>query len=304
VAWKIGNKKMNDNFYSLYKYRPLFTLDLEGQRHPHPFTANIFKDAQIYYAAPKSFNDPFDCNLKLHFDDATQEEWRIYFDSLAKTYPRIQSNLQKAKRDIFRSKNGPEWRKFSNHLKVRIEKSRKWHYEDSSVFCLSKKPNSTQMFSYYADSHQGIAIEFKFGTRTIPCGIPFGDPTNPKDWYAGKIAISEVAYQEELPELNFIRLSQHQNQIVHSLMFTKQKDWSHEQEVRIFRLGVKAAAAPFERSMVSHIIFGCKANEAEVLLVKDWLRDWPVDVTLSKAEQVQGKFDLEIKYLETIKGKG
>jgi hypothetical protein len=27
-------------------------------------------------------------------------------------------------------------------------------------------------------------------------------------------------------------------------------------------------------------------------------------VTLSKAEQVQGKFDLEIKYLETIKGKG
>jgi hypothetical protein len=145
VAWKIGNKKMNDNFYSLYKYRPLFTLDLEGQRHPHPFTANIFKDAQIYYAAPKSFNDPFDCNLKLHFDDATQEEWRIYFDSLAKTYPRIQSHLQKAKRDIFRSKNGPEWRKFSNHLKVRIEKSRKWHYEDSSVFCLSKKPNSTQM---------------------------------------------------------------------------------------------------------------------------------------------------------------
>ena len=295
---------MHENNYTLYKYRPLYAMNAEGLRHPHPFTATIFKDAQIYYAAPKSFNDPFDCNLKLHFDGTTPAEWRIYFESLAQKFPHRKRNLEKFARDISNTKKSLQWRDFSRNLEKKIEETRKSHYEDSSVLCLSKKPNSIQMFSHYTDSHHGIAIEFNFNSRNIPCGIQFGDPKNPREWYEKKIAISDVVYQEDFPELNLIRLSQHPNRIVYSLMFTKQKDWSYEEEVRIFRRGVKAASAPFERSMISHIIFGCKAREAEVLLVKGWLRDWPVDVTLSKAEQVQDKFELQIKYLETIKGKG
>ena len=70
-----------------YKYRPLYQISANGKPEPHPFTRSIFEKAEIYYSAPKDFNDPFDCNLRLHTNGSTNAQWEAYFDKLIAQEP-------------------------------------------------------------------------------------------------------------------------------------------------------------------------------------------------------------------------
>jgi hypothetical protein len=269
-------------------------------RQPHPHTASIFTKAEIYFASPSSFNDPYDCNLKLHFEGSSDKDWHDYLDFVLAENPRdhaLIAKVQKIKRE-------KAWSLFYDDLNRAMQAAHYNHYHESSVFCLSLKPNSIPMFSYYADSHSGIAIELKFTTQTIPCGVPIGDPKDRQNWYDSKILIGRVRYYDSFPDLNFLRLRTQPGLLAKTLFATKHSDWSHEQEVRIFRLGMRAAPVSFEQPLITGVILGSRTTENDLLLVKSWLKDWPTDIILSKAEQIPTQFNLNIKYLETIRGKG
>ncbi len=291
---------MANGSYTLYKYRPLYLTGESELRQPHPHTASIFTKSQIYFAAPSSFNDPYDCNLKLHFEGSSDKDWHDYLDFVLAENPTdhaLIARVQKAKRK-------KAWSLFYDDLNRAMQASHYNHYHESSVFCLSLKPNSIPMFSYYADSHSGIAIELKFTTQTIPCGVPIGDPKDRQNWYDSKILIGRVRYYDSFPDLNFMRLRTQAGLLAKTLFATKHSDWSHEQEVRIFRLGMPAAPVSFEQPLITGVILGSRTTEADLLLVKSWLKDWPTDIILSKAEQIPTQFSLNIRYLETIRGKG
>ena len=159
-----------------FKYRPLYQIGVGGGREPHPFTLSIFQRAELFYAAPKDFNDPFDCILRLHANGCTDAEWEAYFDRLIAPNPSNKPVLERAK-------TGRCW-KTKPELKARLglEQHRN-HYEESSVLCLSKKANSIPMFPYYADSHRGFAVEFIFSDAEILGGISCGDLRQPDSLY-------------------------------------------------------------------------------------------------------------------------
>lgn len=277
-----------------YKYRPLYQHGACGIREPHPFTKSIFEKAEFFYSAPKDFNDPFDCNLKLHVDDSTDAEWEEYFDQLIEQHPGKMGNLKNLKAQKIWATNP----KFKDSVGVDTHKA---HYEESSVFCLSKKVDSIPMFSYYADNHCGIAMEFQFSRTEIPCGIPFGDLADRANWYQRKIVVGDVKYPTSYPELNYHRLYGRADQLIQNIIFTKHHEWSHEEEFRIFRRRVPAAAVAFDRSLLTRVIFGCKAGQDEVDLVKSWLVGWPSDVILAKAETANARFELKINDFDIVK---
>lgn len=269
-----------------YKYRSLQS----------PFTKSIFEKAEIYYAAPKDFNDPFDCNLRIHTNGSTDQDWETYFDKLMVQDPSAIQFLQQARREKW-------WNTKPGFKESLGREQHKKHYEKSSVFCFSKKNNSIPMFSYYADSHRGVAIEFQFDDLHVPCGIPAIDPMRPGQLYDNKIVFRDVEYPSSYPELNYHKVYG-TDQLLRSLLFTKHHEWSHEEEFRIFRRNVLASSVEFDKSLLTRIIFGCKASQAEVDLVKSWIVDWPTDVVLSHAEIVPHQFDLLIKDFEIIRGTG
>lgn len=286
--------------YTLYKYRPLYVMGDNKLRQAHPHTASIFTKSEIFYAAPSAFNDPYDCNLKLHFEGSSDKDWQEYLDVVLAENPTDHALIAR----IQKIKQKKAWNIFYDDLNRAMQAAHYNHYHQSSVFCLSLKPNSIPMFSYYADSHSGIAIEFKFTFQTIPCGVPIGDPKDHQNWYDGKISIGRVRYYEKFPDLNLLRLRTQGGLLAETLFATKHSDWSHEQEFRVFRLGMRAASVPFEKPVITGVILGSRTTEDDLLLVKSWLKDWPTDIILSKAEQVPTQFNLHIKYLETIPGKG
>lgn len=272
-----------------YKYRPLLSDRIN--RIPYDSTRRLIESRELYYAVPSSFNDPYDCNLRLHTADSTDHDWSRYMDSMVTQYPSRAKKIAQAKKSKI-WKTSPEAFNFGEDIHRKL-------YEDSSALCLSKKADSIPMFSYYADSHHGIAVELTFADDEIPCGIPCGDTSNPDQLYQRKIVFNDVEYSLTFPELNYHRLHG-SRQLVKSLIFTKLDDWKHEEEFRVFRRGVAASAVTFPPSMLTRIIFGVRSIPEDIELVKQWLTGHRSPVVLSKAEALPNKFGLSIVDFETF----
>jgi len=274
--------QMTPNNY--YKYRPLW--DKPGE--PNYSTRCIIEKSQLWYAKPSSFNDPYDCNLKLHIDDCTDAELQWYLNILKKEAPDLSHILQ-----LDAIKSNPS-------IAASVgEKTRHKNFHKSSVLCLSRKSNSIPMFSYYADSHKGVAIEFQFNNYEIPCGIPCKEPGS-DTVYGNKVVFRHIDYHETPPELNYIRLYG-KPEIVFNTIFAKSHEWAHEQEFRIFRREVGEGLVNFEGKMLTRIIFGCRSSKKEIDLVKSWLAGRKSDVILSIAKESPNKFELEIEDFETVR---
>lgn len=276
---------------SYYKYRALYQIGANRQREPNPNTMSIFTNAEIYYSTPKDFNDPFDCNLKLHVTDSTDAEWEEYCVQLADTSPENKTNLLKAKKLKL-------WRTHPEQFLSLCDNYRRKIYHESSMHCFSKRKDSIPMFSYYADEHRGIVAEFTFADCEVPCGFSLRDPGNPHKLYGGKIVIGDAIYPPTFPELNYHRLNK--REMIDSLIFTKYNEWAHEDEFRIFRDGIPAALVQFDRKILTRVIFGCRTTQADVELVKSWLSGWPSDVVLSKAEPAVDQFKLFINDFDLV----
>jgi len=278
-----------------YKYRPLYQRAANGEMEPHPFTESIFRDSKIYYANPASFNDPFDCNLKLHVIDSSEEEWRKYCDELVGSLPEYKEKIEEFKRE-------KQWNRIQD-IQSAIGAETLEINMKSSLLCLSKKGNSIPMFSYYSDSHRGIAIEFKFTDTEIPCGFDYNHKNQMGIGYNGKISFDDVQYSKRFPELNYHRL-RGKKDLIKNIIYTKHHEWMHEAEFRIFRRGVPASNVKFNQRLLTRVIFGCKTRTEDMDLVRAWLADWPSDVIFSKAETAEDQFNLNIRDLEVVKNTG
>lgn len=274
------------NTYRLYKYRPLY----EGE-NPYPFTEQIFRKNELWYSLPKDFNAPFDCNLRLHTRGSTDDDWIQHLRGIPnKTPEEVQATELAIKRRSWRNNEG-----FQNIGQMRHEET----YRKSSVLCFSKIGNSIPMFSYYGDSHRGIALEFEFSEDDLPCAVDYRAPNGYP--YAGKIVFADVKYPENYPELNFHRLSrtaQGRLDMITNMIFTKHHEWEHEAEFRIFRHRLSAGLAKFERTQLKRIIFGCNTSINDEKLVKDWLKNWPNEVKFAKCYQSDTSFELDIRDID------
>lgn len=280
---------MNSEVKKYYKYRPL-----RQGADPHPFTASIFEKQELWFSAPKEFNDPFDCNLRLHVNDSTDDEWIKYIDLMIYQNPRSRTNLEAAK-------NGKLW-KVNPSMTTGIGAStQELNYYRSSVFCLSKKPDSIPMFSYYADSHRGVAVEFSFSNLNVPCGVNYLNSVISSGGTRSGVVFNDVLYPDGYPELNYHRLYD-TPELLNNIIFAKHHEWRHEQEYRIFRRAIPASTVNFETSLLTGVVFGCKSTAENVDLVKGWLARWPTPVTLSKTTVSASSFSLEIEEFDRVGG--
>ena len=273
---------------SFYKYRPIYSDRSGGV--PHGFTQALIAARRLFYGTPASFNDPFDCNLRLHANDSNDHDWSRYIDALIDQYPlrRDQLNVVKAQK---------LWNTHPELGDIGLA-TRKTIYEDSSVLCLAKRPDSIPMFAYYADDHHGVALELEFADNEIPCGIPCGSLSDPENLYERKIVFGDITYLPDLPELNYHRLYG-THQLIKSLMFTKFDGWQHEEEFRVFRKGVAASTVEYPAPMLKRIIFGARTGSAEIDVVKQWLSSHGHPVIFAKAEVSGDRFALTVSDFET-----
>lgn len=256
----------------------------EEQSIPDENTMSLIMDRKIYYAAPASFNDPFDCNLSLHLENTSSRQWKQYARHLMDQHPQCRDILQE-----FIDKKA--WKS----IPINIDDIRDEIYRKSSVLCLSSKGDSIPMFSYYADNHRGVAVEISFAPQETPCGYSLQEIISGP--MSGKITSEFVQYLPEAPELNYLHL-RGTSKLVKNTIFTKFIEWQHEKEFRIFRNKIEPSTVKLEDKMITRIIFGERASDEGIKLVKKWTSNYKSKVILSKAKKLRNAFKLTIEDFE------
>lgn len=232
----------------VYKYRPI-----------SKFTERIFKDSNIWFAKPNTFNDPFDCQIITKTDN-TKEELKEFL---------IRNNAYDINKKI---DDGllpiEEWNNGINKVIGSF-------INNCGVACFAGNNDSILMWSHYTDSHKGICIKFDILEDLNLFMLPL-----------------KVNYSDEYPIYNHIR--DNRKSLIDKLFQTKAKCWEYENEIRVMKPN-QFGNIKFNKSAIKEICFGVNASERDIKYYKHLLskNSFP-NVKYTKAEVANDKFILNI----------
>ena len=197
---------------------------------------------QIYYASPRSFNDPFDCRTRLDLSGSEEQQLASVDEALLRNgvidpdvrHQRAQAFLTKATRDP------ATWERIACGMRETILNS-------SAVCCLSENCCNTLMFAHYGQGHQGFCLEFD----------AVGDSIFAK--------AKRVRYEQSYPSVRYVAAPDERTEGFIEALLTKSPEWSYEKEWRLVRLisNVRDANGqspvgvyPFSPEHLTGVIFG------------------------------------------------
>lgn len=219
-------------------------------------TLTMLTQLEVFYADPKSFNDPFDCDLKLDRSgnrsiQAIERIWHSLMEGLpAKSRDRrLKENYHSSSRYGGDAHDGGVGsRIFKERLLDDIEERLQEVLGSRGVLSLASKWNCPLMWSHYADEHRGICIEYD--TKGHCC-----DRLGPVDYDSSRtITLSDIAEWK----LNVSDVAR--TKIVEAYFFAKQSQWRYENEWRDIAHSDGRRDQPFKK--ISAIHFGYRCTEA------------------------------------------
>jgi hypothetical protein len=139
-------------------------------RRPNEFTLKELTEFQLYAAAPVSLNDSFESSAPVQVDHSKMKS--LFINFCVKNGKATAADAAKEFDSIGGTHTETALRQF-------IEQRRK----DAGVVCFSEVPNSIRMWSYYADSHEGICVGYKsgFGPFIAAMKVVYRNPDSPLD---------------------------------------------------------------------------------------------------------------------------
>lgn len=243
----------------LYKYRAF-----------NDFLFRSLENSEVYFADPAEFNDPFDCDAYLDLGRNFERDPESCMAPLFGTMPK---DLVKLFRQAIKIGDLESIRKILKE-NFRFNDGNK-NSHGVGVFCMSKRPDHLTAWSYYAESHSGLCLEFEVGKAPFLIG-------------------NNVEYEDELISVgpNFFE----DRDIARRIMLRKSKDWRHEEEVRFFSDG-DPGVRKFEKSQLKKIFFGIRAKDADIDSVLKILIKKSYRVDLFKAKRKDNAYGIDFERL-------
>lgn len=246
------------------------------------YLATTLKERKVHCSAPAALNDPWDC--RPWFDEnaledaASVEELIAWLFSFTPASPVSEAEVRATQNEIRRNhqyRRGILRRLSENFLEMIPDR---W-----KLYCLTPVPDSTLMWSHYADNHRGICLEF-------------GVDNNPLFGAAG-----EVTYLTAHPKWAPHSLA---NGDVTRVLLTKSDDWKYEHEYRVIALG-EGIDRPFSadpliasggfltlpNGAIKAVIAGCEANYEQIAQI---VRSAAPEIKIKRAAKSPNQYRLEI----------
>ena len=202
-----------------YRYRSLSNGAME-------FVRKTLLEDQLFFSAPSTFNDPFDCYPSFEFA-ATNEEIASYYagvirrNSTQLTEEQIMDEARAMLVDPERNPRNPDFLNSFQDLHVKHIK------EKIGVLCLSEVYDDILMWSHYADFHRGVCFQFDGSSQ----------------YFAN---VHRVNYLPDRPKINpFLQSTE---EMMDAGLLAKARQWSYEKEWRLMRykLGPGISIVPAE----------------------------------------------------------
>ncbi len=250
-------------------------------------------NSQLWFSDPKSFNDPFDCDLRPYK--------KIYEEIITKIKNEFTVVINKMIEECQVNSLTDEFiqiftKKKQSNLKL-IENCNNEILDDIDnqfgILCLTKNKgeSNTLMWSHYGDSHKGVMLEFEtdadnefFKVQLSIIYINFLYSLDSKDC-------------EEKEQVKKILLQKYDEKII-DLLFSfliKATQWEYEQEVRLIKADIKNNQRLFNYApnCLTGIYFGLKTTEEHKQTIKQIIQLKGLKNTkLYQAEKVEDSFNL------------
>ena len=249
----------------LYKYVPIETARL------------IIANETVRFRSPSDFNDPFDSQWNILWQLATTEFNQTLIERLLDNSLKIAQIKYEGQREWIienrRVHNSLSETQKPAHIERMIQELGpeviipdivRDQLKRLRIFCLAQKPDSIQMWSYYAAGHQGVAIAFASAVLEQHWEIPVEDVRyrpNLPELVIPESFFDYFIYGEEMPIIDHQRAA-------NALTFTKADSWRHEEEWRYVSLANRGDTAlyddfNFPTSALAGLVAGCKCNRKE-----------------------------------------
>lgn len=272
MRYRLPRNAADHGIAALYHYQD---FDLRNEIHPERL-ADILKQRRIYCSNPVDFNDPWDC--KPYFDPELLNDQERQSAAVKRLKSAVPSPNSDAIEQALRTNTAllkELVHKFSELQAQTIQ--RQW-----GVYCLTRNPCSTLMWSHYSRDHKGICLEF----RSDASKFKFA-------W--------EITYQRDYPQLLFYDADEY----FEELFLVKSDVWSYEQE---FRLICPRGAAILKRNPftmegnylsigdddLSSIILGCQLEDEAAAVIAQLVAQHSPTVRVRKARRSPNSYRLVI----------
>lgn len=286
----------------LFKFRDLVGCNRERVKQ-------IITESKIWFASPRTSNDPFDGSIQPTFGGSNAERRLYWGNAIAfqlgqKGYyslePEFTDLAMRGQIDPFeevmqRAKRGeisikPEFlqktlsenmaRDSEEEERHRILSGLQQSIHELGVLSLSGTREEILLWSHYSDSHRGLCIEFRVQSESSPFG-------------SSLLASSEaVAYQDTYPEISLYEVDQRAWR--RAILLTKAKQWKYEQEYRCIDPVGEEGLREFPEEQLTGIIFGCQMLEEDRVEVREWAQARNAPTRFYEAIRVNRQFALEI----------
>jgi Protein of unknown function (DUF2971) len=249
--------------------------------------ARIFTDGTLYFSKPSNFNDPWDCRPffdKAGLDDCNEYErtvrWFVNCDRKSNT---LLSSEELSRREQEIRKNRKLLEYFIDQMSADMERAIQEQYR---VYCLSTHPDSTLMWSHYADSCKGICLEFSVRNNLFCRAL-------------------QIEYLSSYPLFALADENEYEN--IRPLL-TKSDVWWYENEFRLIASehpivfeGVPTTRngfLSFPKESLEAVIIGPLMRQPDQKLIRSIVSGSGWNVALKVASLVPDRYKLEIKAFE------
>jgi len=291
----------------LYKYRALGGASAE-------FTLDILANDRIWFAAPSSFNDPFDCKLPVP-TQFSPETWKAL---LPRLFPGTGIDLSdwnpqsdppeklKALVDLLATlTHAPRGASFDEVLSFMarglVARAAAQVDEAAGVLSLSALPDNMLMWSHYADCHRGICLELDVDAARLPRLSPVHYANDNPGFDEAVEAIALHQWNAERPGLladmayKVIANDLDRSSIYYwtgQWLYAKSADWSYEQEWR--SVLDRSGHFEFPAEALTGVIIGCSVRDESIDLLDQAFKRRQRTPAIYRARRKNGVFGLDI----------
>jgi hypothetical protein len=281
MTWNHGESLANDPSITellerlpdrLYKFSGLSGDRLDWMKR-------LIVGCELYFATPSSFNDPLDCRVTARFEAPAEVVQKHWLNVGLTQFPNADPMIREARvRELVAESETAEGQ--ARHAQQLID-----ILALNGTVCFAKDPTNVLLWSYYAQSHTGIAIEFRFDLD---------------HYYAFATALEaqrvlpfpvEVAYAETFPSINYYTSTTHER--LRGLLGTKAHAWKHEGEWRIV-LANRSGYLSVPPGFIKAVILGMRISPEHEATVRRWVTDRRPAVELRRVRHRPNSFQLEI----------
>jgi len=249
----------------LYRY-----ASLSGERSER--MRKLLVESKLFCISPSRFNDPLDCKIP-HVLEGTKKQIRDYVRGVIKRQdPGLSSgDIKIAAKCLLDEIKTMEW-------KAAFDARNQATMNRRGIVSLSTEPDNMLMWSYYADSHKGIAIRFNMENiaKTSEFLIPI-----------------QVKYLHEMPTNNFRGTELNEFGYINTAFGSKSIAWAHEKEWRLVKT-TGEGLIDISPDLIDGVILGMNIEPEIEANIRDWidLRGSPTEWL--RVAHKRNSFDLEL----------